>query len=336
MELNVNSLADFVSQAQILWAKGYMSIEQSARNSGLFREVPIPMMTGDSKTFSEIDLEEYASKKGESEQADRARVQQGYSKTGYLYRVAKDIGISFEMRSRGKYPEIIQKLTNLGKLGVNRLDLDLSHRIGFGTATSYTDKDGDVVDLTVGDTLALFVTNHTLRGSGTTFRNRLANNPQVSPGAIEAMQRMRIDNCYNQLGESLSLTDDIIWSTNDPNTVRTISEILRSSTNVTQNNSGVINTFAGQYRHVILPRVDTTAAGVKDSTKAKIWGTACSEMSSAYLGMHEEPHMKLPPVNGANNEEFSTDDFNFGTRGGWMIVIAGAGWISLSTGDGTA
>ena len=42
MELNINSLADFVSQADILWAKGFMSVPQVARNSGLFKEVAIP------------------------------------------------------------------------------------------------------------------------------------------------------------------------------------------------------------------------------------------------------------------------------------------------------
>lgn len=336
MELNINSLADFVSQSQILWAKGYMSVPQVARNSGLFREVPIPQLTGNTRTFSEIDGEEYADKKGESDQAARARVQQGYSKTGTLYRVAKDIGISYEMRSQGKYPEIVQRLTNLGQQAVNRLDLDLTHRITFGTATTYTDRDGDTVDIAVGDTLALFSTVHTLRGSSTTFRNILANNPRFSPGALESMETTRKQNCYNQFGEKMVVTDDIVFSADDPNTNRVITETLRSGSSNTQNNPGVVNTNQGKYRHVILPRLDTTALGANDSTKSQYWGVASSQMSSAYLGMHEEPHMKAPPVNGSNAEEFSTDDFNFGTRAGWMIAIAGAGWIALSKGNGDA
>ncbi len=336
MELNINSLPDFVSQAQILWAKGYMSVSQKARSSGLFREIPIPQMTGNTRTFSEIDLEEYASKKGESDQSARAKTQQGYSKTGTLYRVSKDIGISYEMRSQGKYPEIVQKLTNLGRMPVNRLDLDLTHRLSFGTATTYVDRDGDTIDISVGDTLALYSTAHTLKGSTTTFRNRLANNPQFSPGALDAMETMRRQNCYNQFGEKMVVNDDIIWHADDPNTNRTIAEVLRSSSNPTQNNPGVINTQSGKYKDVVLPRLDTDKNGANDSTKSKYWGVASSEYSSAYLGMHEEPHMKAPPVNGSNAEEFSTDDFNFGSRAGWMITIAGAGWIGMSSGDGTA
>ena len=336
MELNINSLADFVSQADILWAKGFMSVPQVARNSGLFKEVAIPNLTGNTRTFSEIDLEEYASTKGEGDQSSRARVQQGYSKTGTLYRVSKDIGITYEMRNYGKYEDIKSKLTNLGKLAPNRLDLDLTHRLTFGTATTYTNIDGDTVDIAVGDTLALFSTVHTLRGSSTTFRNQLANNPQFSPGSLEAMETMRKQNTYNQFGEKMTISADIIWSADDPTTTRAISEVLRSGSRVDQNNSGVINTQQGKYKHVILPRLDTTAAGANDSTKSKRWGLASSEMSTGYLGMNEEPHLKAPPVTGANNEEFSTDDFNFGVRGGWMIVIVSASWISVSLGDGTA
>lgn len=336
MELNINTLADFVSNAEILWAKGLASVPQVARRSGLFKEVPIPQLTGNTRTFSEIDLEEYASKKGESAQSARARVQQGYSKTGTLYRVSKDIGISYEMRTQGKYMEIKEKLTNLGKLVPNRQDLDLQHRITFGTATSYTDMDGDTVDTTIGDTLALFSTAHTLRGSSTTFRNRLANNPQLSRGALEGMELMRVQNTYNQFGEKMTISADILWTTDDPNTVNTAMELMKSLSNPTQNNAAVTNTYQGKYRLVILPRVATTALGANDTTKAKYWGLASSEMSTAYLGIHEEAHLKTPPADGKSNEEFSTDDWTFGARGGYMVVVVSAAWISFSSGDGTA
>lgn len=336
MELNINSLPDFVRNAEILWEKGKQSVPQVMRSSGLVKEIPIPQLTGNTREFTEIDLEEYASRKGESNQSSRAKVQQGYSKTGTLYRISKDIGISYEMRSQGKYFEIKEKLTRLGKLAPNRIDLDLAHRIGFGTATSYTDQDGVSVDTTIGDTLALFSTAHTLRGSSTTFRNRLANNPQVSRGALEAMEKMRVENSYNQFGQKMYMTDDILWTTDDPNSVNTVKELLRSTSNPTQNNEGVVNAYQNKYRHVILPRVATDKDGAPDSTKAKYWGIASSEYSTLYLGMHEEPHMKAPPAEGSNAEEFSTDDWNFGVRAGYMVVAVSASWIGMSSGDATA
>jgi len=336
MELNIGVLSDFVRNAQIMWLTGKDSVPQVMRNSGLVKEIPIPQLTGNTREFSEVDLNEYAKKKGESDQSARAKVQQGYSKVGTLKRIASDIGISYEMRTQGKYYEIKQKLTNLGQLVPNRLDLDLSHRITFGTSTSYSDMDGDTVDVSVGDTLALFSTVHTLRGSSTTFRNRLANSPQLSRGSLEAMEAMRVQNTYNQFGEKVTASDDILWTTDDPNTVNTARELLKATSNPTQANNGVPNVYQGKYRHVVLPRVATDKNGANDTTKAKYWGLASSRLSTLMLGVHEEAHLKAPPVEGSNAEEFSTDDWNFGTRGGYMVVTVNAVWISISLGDGTA
>jgi hypothetical protein len=336
MELNINNLSDFVKNATILWNKGLMSVPQVVRGSGLVKEVAIPNLTGNTREFSEIDLEEYASLKGESSQSSRAKVQQGYSKIGTLKRVSKDIGISYEMRNYGKYFEVKQKLTNLGKMGPNRLDLDLSHRFGFGTATTYVDMDGETVDISVGDTLALYSTAHTVRGSSDTFRNRLANNPQLSRGALESMEKMREENTINQFGEKMTIKDDILWVTSDPNTVNTAKELLRSRANPTQENPGVVNVYEDSYKLRVLPRVATDKDGKVDSTKAKYWGTASSEFSTLMLGMNEEARMKKPPVEGSNGEEFSTDDFNFGTRMGYMIVSVSANWLGFSSGDATA
>jgi glycine/D-amino acid oxidase-like deaminating enzyme len=47
------------------------------------------------------------------------------------------------------------------------MELDLSHRFTFMTATAYTNNNGTSVDVTVGDTLALASTAHTVRGSST-------------------------------------------------------------------------------------------------------------------------------------------------------------------------
>lgn len=313
------------------------SVPQDARRSGLFKEMPIPQMTGNTRTFSEIDGEEYATIKGEDEQAERGKVQQGYSKVGTLYRVAKDIGISYEWRTQGKYPEIKNRLQRLGRLAPNRLDMDLQHRITFGTATTYTNKEGTVVDISVGNTLALFATAHTLRGSSTTYRNRLANNPQFSQGALEAMELMRIQNTYNQFGEKMAtMPDDVIWTTEDPVTVRTVKQMLLSTTDVSQNNPSVTSGgYTGKYRHVVLRRIATDKNGANDTTKMKYWGVACTANSTAYLGMHEEPRLKVPPVEGAGNEDFSSDSFEFGTRAGWLICIVSGSWIAVSTGDGS-
>lgn len=336
-ELNINILSDFVRNAEIMWAKGLNSIPAIVRSSGLVKEIPVPQMTGNVREFSEIDLEQYARKKNEGDQAARARVQQGYSKTATLKRYGMDIGITYEMRTQGKYLDIKQKLTNLGQLVPNRLDLDLSHRIGFGGSTSMTDMDGETVDLTIGDTLALYSTAHTLRASSTTFRNRLANSPQLSRGGLEAMEKMRKENTFNQFGQKMVIPDDILWTTDDPNTVNTARILLRSMSDPAQANPAVINpiTVDIRYTHKILPRVATDKDGGVDATKSKYWGVASTQYSTFFLGVHEEAHLKSPTP-GSNAEDFATDDWAFGTRGGYLICVVTATWIAVSLGDGTA
>lgn len=239
------------------------------------------------------------------------------------------------MREFNKYPEVIRRLTNLAQMPINRLELDLEHRIGFGTATTYVDKNGATVDISVGNTLALFSTVHTLTGSATTYRNRLAGNPQISKGALEGMERLVAEETLNNFGEKVTVTFDMLWTTDDPVSVNTALEYLTSVAAPDFQNSGVTNVYKAKYKHVKLPLVATTAAGLPDATKRRYWGIASSMVSDAHLGIWERPHLKAPSNLNAG-EEFSTDAWNFGTRMGYGIGIVTGRWIKFSSGDATA
>jgi len=331
--LTTVSLSDFVKNAEILWEKGREEFMPEIRGSGMVKEVSVPMNSGNTREFSEIDLEQYASVKPEGDQASFAKVQQGYSKTGTLYRISFAENITYEMRTQGKYPEITAKLTNLVPTVQARMELDLQHRITFATATSYTDKDGRTIDTSLGDTKALAATDHTVRASASTFRNRLANNPQLSRGALEAMEKMRVENHINQFGQKVPCADDVLWTTDDPNTINTARELLQATASLESGaNAGVPNVYKGKYRHVKLSRVATDKDGAVDSTKAKYWGLASTRYSSFYLGVHEQPHAIVPTA----KDDALTDDWTFRAAAGYMIVLVSGSFFSLSTGDGTA
>lgn len=336
MELNTLSQSVFTQLATVIFEKKKESLMSAARSSGLFKVETIPANSGDTRSHTEIDVEEYAKFKGQSDQASRARVQQGYTKNLTSYRVGLDIGISYEMRTQNKYPEVIARLTGLAEQAMNRMDLDMTHRFTFGTSTTYTDMDGRLVDVSLGDTLALFSTAHTLRASSQTYRNRLASNPALSKGAIEGMERLVVEETYNQFGEKQTLSFDILWTSDDPNTVNTAREYLQSTAAIEGPNAGVVNVYNGKYRHVILPRLATNAAGGVDATKRRYWGLASSALSTAHLDVWEEPRLKAPVSNGSSAEEFSTDDWNYGTRAGYGICIVNGSWVKFSSGDGAA
>ncbi|MFZ2152189.1 MAG: hypothetical protein WAV09_03715, partial [Minisyncoccia bacterium] len=255
----------------------------------------------------------------------------GYSKTMSKKRVAKDIGISYEMINENKYQEVVRTLTNLGSLAVNRMDLDLAHRITFMTSTSYTDMSGATVDTALGDTFALAYSAHAVRGTTTTYRNILANNPRLSKGALQAMRRLIVEETINQFGQKVSMSFDVLWTTDDPEDMDMAAEILRSTSNPDQNNSGVMNVDQGRFRHVFFPRVATDKNGALDSTKRHYWGFFSTKNSQAHLGIWEEARMKAP-----QEEDFSTDDTIFGTRAGFGIAIVSGAWFKASKGDGTS
>ena len=335
MELNTATFPVFVRLAGVKFEKIKNALRMVARGSGLFREEAIPAHSGNTRDYQEIDHEQYASFKGEGGQSDRARVVLGYNKLVTNRRFSKDIGITYEMRSQNKYPEVVAELTKLAKLAPNKMELDLQHRIGFGLSTAYTDKDGQSVDVTVGDALALFSTAHLLTGTATTYRNRLAGNPVLSKGALEGMERLVTEETLNNLGEKIIVPFDILWTTDDPNTVNTALEYLKSVAAPDFANSGVTNVYQAKYKHVKLDLVPTTAAGLPDNTKRRYWGIASSEATDAHLGVWESPHLKTPSDLNAG-EEFSTDDWNFGVRAGWGIGIVTGRWIKFSSGDASA
>jgi hypothetical protein len=146
------------------------------------------------------------------------------------------------------------------------------------------------------------------------------------------MEQMIVENSINQFGEKVVVSYDILWTTDDANTINTVREFLKSTAAPEATNAGVVNVYAGKYKHVVLPLVATTNTGAVDSTKAKYWGLASSTNSQAFLGINEEPHMK--PTDG--NTEFSTEDFNMGATAGYFIVIPGARSMTFSTGDAVA
>ena len=335
-ELNTISFDDFTALARIKWIEGAMSIKNSMLNSGIVRRVEIPANSGDTRKFSEIDTNEYLSYKAEGDQAARGQVQQGYTKTMTVKRMAENVGITYEMRKFNKYPEVISALLEAGQKGWRTIDRDLSHRLTFATATAYVDRDGRTVATTCGDSLQLAYSAHTLKGSTTTYRNILANNPRLSKGSIEQAERLIVEQTYNNLGELKNDVDfGILFTTGDPNTVNTAREYLKSYSDPDAAHSGVINVNKGKYRHVIIPRMATTAAGSYDSDKRYYWGLVSSSLSSFFYGNWESPHLALPKGN-TNAEDIQTDDWDYRNRAAYGDVIVGANWIKMSLGDGSA
>ena len=333
MELNTITLPKFTANADYIFVDALASIPREAYNSGIFKVVNVGANSGNTRVFTEIDHEEYAGFKGEGDQAERATILEGYNKIVTTERFGKDIGITVEMRKYNKYPEVLGSIQFLGGYCARKMDLDLTHRLTFGTATSYTDASGRIITIDTGDDLQLFYSTHLLTSGLATYRSRIANNPILSKGALEAGELLGVQR-YNNLGELKSINFNILWTSNDPNTVNTAREYLQSTADLAGDNSGVVNVYKGKFTHVVLPRLATDANGAYDSDKTKYWGLASSKDSTSYVGVWEEPFMLAPSV--GDGIEFSTENWNYGTRTSYGIGSVAAHHIVMSSGDGAA
>lgn len=283
----------------------------------------------DSKRYDEVDVEMFASTMLEGENAKKAKAGVGYNKTMYAKRIAKEIDISWNMRRYGNGYKVKNQLTSLTGFVPNRRELDLTHRFSFGTSTSFTDMDGYTIDTTMGDGYALAYSAHKLAFSTTTYRNRVSGDPAFSQTGLELAEVLFTSDIYTNFGDNIPMVPDVIFSTNYPLLTNDIRRVLESTADVDGAHAGIDNVYAKKYRHVILPYLDTSATGAKDSTKKRWWGLAKVGANGlqAYYGIFESENYKTPAP-GNNGEDIHNDNWTYGVRESHgSVIVSGRGLV---------
>lgn len=333
--ISLLTFTDFADTTERRFMEGNSLVKDLESARSLYMVESIPNGTGDRRVYDEIDGETYARYKSEGADATKTQVVDGWTKTMTNRRFAAEIDITYEARSYGKDQEILRKLTSLATFCGQRQALDLTHRFSFSTATSYTDMDGETVDTSMGSTTSTALVDATqdLTGTTTTYSTVITGNPSFSQGGLEVALGQTNTQILNNFGERRTMNFNTIVTGDDPATVRQVRQLMQSMSDVTQNNPGVVNTYEGTFRHVVLPRLATTATGAYDSTKAKYWFLVAAGEAELHLGVWEEPHLKQPaPAN--NGEDVHNDNWTFGARCGYGICVPVARGVVGSTGVG--
>lgn len=334
-QLSSSTLSQFTDLVKRSFDDGLERLPQVLRNSGLVVEKAMPMHTGDTVRIAErLHRTPYASTRDEGDISSSALVQYGYEKDIQVDTVTLEVSITKRMRVAGKDQEILDAVTSLSEVVPDTMDLDLTHRLTFAWSTSYTNRDGDSVAIDTGDDLALIYSAHTLTGSSTTYSNQISGNPQFSKGALENAEKSFVENTFDNLGNKMLIIPDTIITTDDPNTVNQVRELLNATADVDTSNSGTSNVYKSKYKHVVLPRLATSATGAVDTDKRKYWFLASQKASDFNLCVLESPYLKTP-MDGNNGEEFSSENWNYLAGGTYGIGIVTGRWIAWSKGDGS-
>lgn len=325
-----SELADTTQRMVAAWPD---LIDELAEVRKLYQTMDIPRGTGNQRIVWELEGEMFARFKAEGADAAKTQVIKGYSKTGYIRRFAAEVDITWEAREQGKNQEVITRLTNLSTFAPQRMMLDLTHRFTFAGSTSYTDMDGETVDVSMGDTYALAYALHTLTGSTSTYTSVITGNPQFSQGGFETGQEVANTQILDNFGNWRQLDFNTVVTSNDPATLREVRQLRNSTADNTQDNPGVTNVYKNMFSHVVLPRLASTAAGAYDSTKKKQWHYVAAGQWQAYFCLFESPNLKVP-MSMNNGEDINSDDWTYGVRASWMIVVVSAKGCLTSTGLG--
>lgn len=136
--------------------KNLEEMEWQLRKAPFVREDAMPYNTGVYTRYAEeIDLNQYASFRAEGDESAQAVVQYGYEKDLEVQPFSLALSVTHLMLKTNKGGQLEKKVQELTKAVPNRMELDLAHRFTFFSSTSYVDKDGRTVTITVGDGLAL-------------------------------------------------------------------------------------------------------------------------------------------------------------------------------------
>lgn len=294
--LSEMTLPEFTDLVRRNWIAERETLERRAKP--LFITEQVGAGQGSSKRYNEVDIETFASDKPEGTNSQKARAGVGYQKDMVARTFSKEIDITLEMRNDNRYAEVGTYITSLTQFCDNRQDLDLTHRFTFAGSTSYVDMNGQTVDTTTGDGLALVYTAHTLAFSSITYSNNVPSNAPFSESSFEAALNLGANQIYSNFGELRQKNFNKIFCHNDPATIRAIEQLIKSPADVDAIQSGVVNTYKGIMELVVLPYLATTATGAYDSTKRRYWGIVAAGQGlmgwQAFVGEWIAPRLYTP------------------------------------------
>lgn len=290
----------------------------------LFIHKTIPNGQGESIQINEQDFTTYAADMPEGNNAKKGSFGIGFHKQVLWHRYGLEYDITYKMRTTAQWLDIVTAtVAALSKSVPQRINLDQTHMITFGNATSYVDQDGYVRDVSTGDGLSLFNAAHLLAHSPKTYTNIVPGNPQFSKSALESAELLTKSNILDNFGKLRRMNFTYIWCADTPSLTNSIMQYIRSVSDPVQANPGVENPYKGKYDIMPLSLLATDANGEYDSTKQNWWGIGAftgvgAERWQSYWVTWEAPRLKPMPSGASytgNAEDVHNDNWTFGSRG---------------------
>lgn len=253
-------------------------VQGTKKDAGAVRKIFHPESqdwSTNKKMIMEFDRERLAEQKLEGQASAQRGVAEGYSKTMTRKTISITRKVSGEEYLALTAHKLAENVTAVAEDIVDKIELDMRNFIGMGDSASYTDNGGFTVDTTVGDGLSLFNATHTLKNSSTTYSNILSGAPAFSEDSMEDAEDYFAYNILDNYGKKQTIKPNTIITADKATMKNRVMRLLKSispeAINTTANaNSGVANTYADKYQHLVV-EFDVTALDITDSTKSFYW-----------------------------------------------------------------
>lgn len=319
--LNTITLRDFTDTTKRFFVENPDKIVPAARQ--LFKVDSVGTGNGTEKLYQEYDTGTFAKFKGEGSNVSKTQSGAGYTKLARLKRYGIEIDVTFEERMYSNYRSVYEKLINLSNFGVHRQELDLTHRLTFATATSYVNMDGQTVDITTGDGLALLSASHTLAFSPLTYNNIITGAPIFSEANLAVAELVGATNVLSNYGDKRQYNFNKLVIADYPAVRNLARQVLQADAQISAPNEKVPNVYKAKYDLVVLPYLATTATGAYDSAKKNYWFLIAAGQWNGYL-CEWEPENLVSPSIGNNLVDAHADVWTYGVRIGYDIVVVSA------------
>lgn len=334
---NTVSLSDLTSNVIIAFQKGYAEMDGMYDDPREIFEVH-DIGGGNRDTFTveeHVTVRSPARAVAQGQNFPAIPFAPGYFKTITSSRIASTSEYTWQLDHHTPYKDqVLEWYKDTGWNLHTRLWLDLSNFLSFFSSTSYTNLDGNSVDVSTGDGNPIAYSAHTLTNSTTTFRTRLAGNPILTTAAVEQAMTNFAQQCIGNNGDRLMLMGDALITTSNQQQYHRALQIVRSMAPVTAPNSGVYNPLRNALRVLRYFYFDSLATGLVDTTKSEYWALVDTKNPGGVIYVTEQPNVMVPTLNNGGIQWLNDNRTIRGTAC-YVITWLNPRNIQASTGDGT-
>ena len=218
---------------------------------------------------------------------------QGDSLTLTQYKVTVSMEVTEMEMHFDKYgvtPKLLSVAQGIGSGLMVAQELDTQQFVKNGTATNYTDRDGNLISTTGADALALFSASHTINANSSTFSN--TNSTAFGQTGME--QHLDFFRKFlNHDGIRVNRRPNAIFSSRKAAVTRLISEYAVSQGQPETQLLGD-NTYRGRFTHIPLEYLDTNSSRGADTATENYWGLCVRNGPNMKLRISKPPDLMAP------------------------------------------